>query len=226
MTDIDLLLRDADRFQAKVTLEALGYHALYPANRPVSARAHYNIPMKHSETGAVIELHRAFAQPERYTIDYDAMFERAVTREVSGRSIRTLSVEDHILHLVIHSAKHGFCTLDKYREDLKRLFACVDFEPDVLAHRLKISSARSAWYFGMLELQGQARLDSVHRVDVPRPHGWRRRLYRTLPDPLRHAVALKGWEYLLRQLLAVDSSLRFVWAGASFARRRVADHWA
>ncbi|HEX4424593.1 MAG TPA: nucleotidyltransferase family protein, partial [Terriglobales bacterium] len=113
--DLDLLVRPIDVPRAKASLLDLGYASSVQFTER-EERAHLASGYEYTFDGPLgrnlVELKWQIL-PRFYTInfDVDAMFRRATTVKLGGRSLRTLCPEDLLLVLCIHAAKHGWSQL-------------------------------------------------------------------------------------------------------------------
>ncbi len=108
--DIDLLIRPEEFSRVKEVVATLGYkpHINF---RPVEERAYLRSGYECAFDGPggpnLLEVQWAI-EPRFYSIDFNmkALFERGVTVPVAGHPMKTLSLEDLILVLSVHAAKH------------------------------------------------------------------------------------------------------------------------
>ena len=108
--DIDVLVRTSDLPRIKAAIRELGYtpHEIgFERIERAYVASGYEYTFDHPAAPNLLELQWAM-QPSFYSIDFDmdAVFERAVTAGVAGRSMKTLSPEDLLLMLSVHAAKH------------------------------------------------------------------------------------------------------------------------
>jgi hypothetical protein len=108
--DLDLFVRRRDVLQIKSAVRELGYTLRVPI-REEAEQAYllsgYECSFDSAAGQNVLELQWAL-QPRFYAVDYDmeGLFERAVTIEFAGHSLKTPSAEDLLLVLSVHGAKH------------------------------------------------------------------------------------------------------------------------
>jgi hypothetical protein len=108
--DIDLLIHLQDFTRVRDAVRPLGFtpHTLFsePQERAY-LKSGYECSFDGSAGPNLLEVQWAF-QPRFYAInfDMDGIFQRAVTMNVAGRAMRTLSMEDLFLVLSAHAAKH------------------------------------------------------------------------------------------------------------------------
>jgi hypothetical protein len=113
--DIDLFVRRNDVARIKTAVCALGFtpHVSIPESAEKNYIASgYEYSFDSSAGRGLLELQWAL-QPRFYAVDFDmeAVFERAVTVPVAGRTVKTPSPEDLLLILSIHAAKHEWVRL-------------------------------------------------------------------------------------------------------------------
>jgi hypothetical protein len=106
-TDLDFVLRDADVLRATETLISLGYDAKVPpraieANRPAGEYAFTQLSTK-----LLVELHTA--KTFRYyprPISVEKLLSRKTVVRLGEQDVPALSIEDELLLISIHGAKH------------------------------------------------------------------------------------------------------------------------
>lgn len=112
MSDIDLLIKKKDLAVCFHILESLGYQpttyfSLNDANTDTK-----HLPPMEKAGGALVELHwTLLEEDEPFTIDADALWERAVPATISGVDALALGIEDLILHLCLHLTYQHFLNL-------------------------------------------------------------------------------------------------------------------
>ena len=101
MGDVDLLVpaRELDRALAK--LEALGYRRKYPGHPTLD---HPGFHERQLEGPMELDLHQAFIQPERLSVDYGAIFARALPWRARGPNAFVLAPEDAVVYTCLHAA--------------------------------------------------------------------------------------------------------------------------
>jgi hypothetical protein len=108
--DIDLLIRPQDFPRVRDAVSDLGFKPHTTFSKP-QERAYLRSGYEGSFDGTagpnLLEVQWAI-QPRFYAIDFDmaGIFKRAVTVNVAGYTLRTLSAEDLFLVLAAHAAKH------------------------------------------------------------------------------------------------------------------------
>jgi len=108
--DIDLLIRAQDLSRIRDAVGELGYtpHVTFSE---AEERAYLKSGYEYAFDGAagpnLLEVQWAI-QPRFYAVDFDMddLFQRAVTIPVAGHPMRTLGLEDLLIVLAVHAAKH------------------------------------------------------------------------------------------------------------------------
>ena len=112
MNDIDLLVKKQDLPKSLAVLQELGYQV-----ETYFDLADENIDTKHvppmTKPGhAIVELHwTLLEEDEPFTIDAEALWQRALPAKIANVDALTLSVEDLILHLCLHLTYQHYLTL-------------------------------------------------------------------------------------------------------------------
>ncbi|GMR22034.1 MAG: hypothetical protein BMS9Abin37_0360 [Acidobacteriota bacterium] len=185
MADIDVLVHPGELAAWESEVEALGF-------RHHDASDHATC-FRHRHTGVFLELHRSLTSSNDYFgIDTASLLERSLP---SG-ALRTLSHEDHLMHLCLHASfQHGYRQAAVNACDAHRLVARPEFDRELFLAR--VDTARLApWVYGGLCLShsvfpsnGLAALANALRDAVP--HRLARKLARLdaatglSPDPQR-----------------------------------------
>jgi hypothetical protein len=110
--DIDLLIRPRDLSRIKDALKELAYTPHLPlsgAEERAYLQSGYECAFDSALGRNLLEVQWAL-QPRFYAVDFEveALFRRAVTVTVAGRSMKTPSPEDLFLILSLHAAKHAW----------------------------------------------------------------------------------------------------------------------
>jgi len=113
--DIDILIRARDVPVAIAALHELGYEPgveLTPRQERAYLRSGYEYTFDGERGRNLVEL-QWNVLPRFYSVDLktEDLFERAQTQTVSGQKIRSLSLEDLLIVLCLHAAKHGWVQL-------------------------------------------------------------------------------------------------------------------
>jgi hypothetical protein len=110
-SDLDLLVLPQDRERAAEALAGLGYAPYQARNDHDPAwyeENHYHWGFAR-EKGLRLELHWALTPPcSQARLDPEALWERSLAVECPGGRGRGLALEDEIVHLAVHAAKHQF----------------------------------------------------------------------------------------------------------------------
>jgi hypothetical protein len=115
-SDLDILVRRSDVERASRSMASLGYSLdveLTDWQQRSSLRDYCEHQFTHSVNETLVELQWAIVPPYfRIPLEYEGLWERAVTVEVAGRSVTTLCAEDLLLVLCIHGGKHQWESLE------------------------------------------------------------------------------------------------------------------
>jgi len=118
--DVDLLIRRDDLAPSLEVLRGAGWQLPSEAKTTHYVRSSHHLPLRSPGPIHVeFELHWNLAQSERYAIDADALFERAMPLEVAGRQLLRLDDNDVVAHLLIHHFSHYFDRRLKWLVDLQ-----------------------------------------------------------------------------------------------------------
>jgi Uncharacterised nucleotidyltransferase len=106
-TDLDFVLRDADILRATETLISLGYDAKVPPSAIRAGRPAGEYAFTQLATKLLVELHtektfRYYPQP----LSVDKLLSRKANVPLGEQNVPALSVEDELLLISIHGAKH------------------------------------------------------------------------------------------------------------------------
>ena len=105
--DIDVLVRADDLPAAREALRGRGYEqeavpAYEERHHPFHDAPYYRPgPFRHT----ALELHHGLSAPRQFKMDAASLWERSVTTELFGRTLRVLGPEDTLLHLAVHRAR-------------------------------------------------------------------------------------------------------------------------
>lgn len=105
MADIDLLVRERDFARSGEVMKGLGYREEFP--KPI-ARAPGHHERCFVRSGRLVEIHRAFLRGRRITVDYDALWRRALPLEKEGIFCLRLDADDTFLYHCFHFGMHEF----------------------------------------------------------------------------------------------------------------------
>src|SRR3984957_1190391 len=106
-TDLDIVLRDADVLRATETLISLGYDAKVPPSAIRAGRPAGEYAFTQLATKLLVELHtektfRYYPQP----LSIEKLLRRKAIVRLGEQEVPALSVEDELLLISIHGAKH------------------------------------------------------------------------------------------------------------------------
>ncbi|HJS73900.1 MAG TPA: nucleotidyltransferase family protein [Vicinamibacteria bacterium] len=180
MSDIDVLSSPAAFERWRRELEKLGYCLVDVSDHAICYRR--------SATGVLVELHRALTSASEFLgLDTRSLLERS--RPFDGR-LRTLSWEDHLLHLSLHASfQHGFRQAGLNAWDALTIAERDDFDVTSFVERAR--AARLApWVYGGLAMTGAV-------FDGPRLAAIRRALEESIP----RSIARKAIRFRPERLL-------------------------
>lgn len=218
MSDIDILIPHANRATADERLCAAGLRRRpAPPGRKHSYEHHYNWGYEHGEV--LIEVHINLAQPGRYQIDFDALWDRSRVVTSETRSVRTLCPEDTVIYLAIHQAKHWLREGPNDLGDLTRIIARWQPDWDIVIDRAKRwgATATLSWSLAHAAARGVAVPAPV--LDELRPALWRRAGFGLLA---RWPRSDRGYQ-LASVLATVDRPVDGARFLARYAAKRVRD---
>jgi Uncharacterised nucleotidyltransferase len=114
-SDLDILIHSEDFSRAKVALQELGFEPgmeLTVREERAYLRSGYEFTFDSANGRNLLEIQWQM-MPRFYSVDFkvDEFFERAVTQDVGGLAVRSLCVEDLLLVLCAHAAKHAWIQL-------------------------------------------------------------------------------------------------------------------
>lgn len=115
-TDLDLLVRRSDVAKAREILGSRGYSPideLTPSQERAILRFEHNLPLVNSTGEFLVELHwhvapAAFTFPMRM----EGLWERATPMTLGGEAVRGISIEDLMILLPVHGARHGWSAVE------------------------------------------------------------------------------------------------------------------
>ncbi|HVZ61904.1 MAG TPA: nucleotidyltransferase family protein [Terriglobales bacterium] len=114
--DIDLLVPESQRLQAREALEGFGFvDANQFSESQLAAVFHYGFEHSFRRRGVEVDLHwrpvSRFASP---SLDEKGIWQRAIAVPFSGQNIRTFSPEDLLVALCLHAAGHEWAILSNF----------------------------------------------------------------------------------------------------------------
>lgn len=228
--DLDVLVRPDQHAVALSALVENGFE-LIPGRvgRDATMAVYYNRSLS-SPDGWLVELHRAFAAYELFRIDYDALFDRAVSFRFGETMARGLAMEDLLIHLVIHAAKSQFRSIEpKHVHDVALLAGRQSIDWEIFVTRVEEAGCRTAsWVLlsAAVSIHGAAIPAHVlARLRPSAPRRWWLACWLTLERyPLFRRKSLPLW--LGRVLVypaTVDGVSSGVASGLRFAVLRIRD---
>jgi hypothetical protein len=114
-SDLDILVSPSDVLRVRTVVQELGYAPTLSLSS-LEERAYLATGYEYSFDGPagrnLLELQWNIV-PRFYAVDFDCgeLLERAVSANVSGRTVRALCPEDLLLSLCVHAAKHAWIRL-------------------------------------------------------------------------------------------------------------------
>lgn len=111
-SDIDLLVPETELVKAANLLVTLGFIPRLPLSllhRRAFIALDNDFTFHHGTNGAVVELHwRLFPKRHTMPLEFQTLYKDARSVTLSGHAVKTLSVENTLLYLTLHGAKHIF----------------------------------------------------------------------------------------------------------------------
>jgi hypothetical protein len=107
MNDIDVLARPGDLTRIAGILTGMGYTPLQPICTDITIKARHHLPPLVKNGHAAFEIHWNLTRPcDSYSIDPGGLWERSAPVHIAGCDALTLSPEDLLLHLCLHTSYH------------------------------------------------------------------------------------------------------------------------
>ena len=109
MNDVDVLVRREDLDRILGLLQGNGW--VIPPEQTVKywKERYFHLYIRTDDAfAAMFELHWNLEKEFRHSIELEELWERSVTYQSEGESLKRLSNEDLILHLLVHLAHHYF----------------------------------------------------------------------------------------------------------------------
>jgi hypothetical protein len=154
-SDLDLLVRPADRRRADAALRALGYAPLADEHTWDFDLAFDGATVYESAGGVRIDLHWTLLTEARYAWNRHegaGVWERAVPITLAGERALGLAPEDLVLHLATHFAVHHSLTGLLRQWDLALVLAQTPVNWSVLLPRARAWRVRQALFFALLSV--------------------------------------------------------------------------
>lgn len=165
MNDIDILIRKRDLAECINVLERLGYTLTGYFSLDDQNIDTKHVPPMQKEGGAMVEVHwTLLEEDEPFTIDADALWERAVPARIANLDALALSVEDLVLHLCLHLAYQHYLDLG-LRGLLDIALVIHKFRPEIDWQKL-ILIARS-WGAERVTLLALKLVETQLKVPIP-----------------------------------------------------------
>lgn len=150
-SDLDLLVRPADRFRMDALLRGLGHRRVADEHSWEFDVAYDGATLYETPTGVRVDLHWALLTEPRFVwrVAEAEVWARAVPLTVGGEAARGLGREDLVLYLAVHLAVHHALTGLRRGWDLARV---LEHEGDALDWTVLVAQAarwraRRALYF-------------------------------------------------------------------------------
>lgn len=105
--DLDLIIRQADIRRATQAMPDLGYEPRVPLTAIDANKSAGEYAFRKSGTGLLVEFHteRTFRYHPR-PLPIEKLFERSTSLTIDNRSVPALSLEDELVLICVHGAKH------------------------------------------------------------------------------------------------------------------------
>ncbi|MDM8527197.1 nucleotidyltransferase family protein [Anaerolineales bacterium HSG24] len=119
--DLDIVVRERDWSAMHQQLLKIGFiadHSL-PAPPPKLAPGDiiYELKYWHRESRLLVEVHYDdLLNAGLASRDIEAFWQRAITTEIDGVSVKALSLEDQLIHLAMHAHYHGYTRLNWFSD--------------------------------------------------------------------------------------------------------------
>lgn len=154
LDDVDLLVPPGDLRRALRALEGAGWSCPPEPRKTHYIRSSHHLPMHGPGPITVeFELHWNLAQEDRFRVDPEGIFQRALPLEVAGRSVLRMEDHDLVAHLLLHHFTHYFDHCLKWLVDLQRLSALPGFRWSRVIERIRSWGATAASAAALLHLK-------------------------------------------------------------------------
>lgn len=198
MGDMDVLVRSSDLERWTTEIESLSYQ--------LASRSDHATCYRRRGSGVLLELHRELTSSSSFLgLTADEVLDRSIPLSPAGGTpVRTLSWEDHLVHLALHASfQHGFRQPAVNAWDARCIAERRDFDMDAFVERG--GTARLApWVYGGLCMS-----------EALFPGGRLTRARLALEERVSPAVVRKGRGFRPEALLAPETGAVF---GTPFAR--------
>jgi len=185
MSDIDVLVSPSQFDSWSRKLEGLGYLLVDVSDHASCYRSR--------TSGVLVELHRQLTSAAAFLgLDTDAILSRSRPVAASDTArLRTLSWEDHLLHLCLHASfQHGFRQPGLNAWDARSLVERTDFDSEAFVARAR-EGRLAPWVYGGLAMTA-AVFESPNLTSI----------LSTLADSVPRSVARKAQHFRAERLLA------------------------
>jgi hypothetical protein len=144
-TDLDVLVPPEDVGRAREALQKRGYHPRDPltqAQEQATLRLDHNLQLEDKDRTVLLELHWSIA-PAAFTfsIPMERLWRRSRPMQLGRTTIRAMAVDDLMLVLPVHAARHGFGAVEWIAgiAELMRKPGTIDWEQVMLdADRFRV----------------------------------------------------------------------------------------
>ena len=148
MSDVDFLVKPADYLRTVALMETLGF----------TRRDHFADEGQLFEMGfyydlgegrqILFELHRYLFEHDRFPLDHESIWDRAVPSDFEGVPCLRLSAEDHFCHIALHTVLHRLAGLERSVDDLRLLVESGTLRLEEVVERAREwRVTRSVWFF-------------------------------------------------------------------------------
>jgi len=119
--DLDLVVRERDWAATHQSLVQMGFvpekDLPQPPPKLVPQAVIYELKYRHQKTGLLVEVHYDdLLNAGLASRDVEGFWERAVLVDAQGLTIKTLSLEDQLIHLCVHAHYHGYTRLNCFSD--------------------------------------------------------------------------------------------------------------
>jgi hypothetical protein len=147
-TDLDLLVRPGDIDRARFVLRDLAYRQISEGVQTDPNQK--DIQFLRDEDRTLVELHWAFNPPNnRFPLEATGIWSRVQIANAGAVPIPTLGIEDTLIYLCLHAAKHRWISL-KWTFDIARILTCkaAALDWDSLLQRCTAVGCNRTLFFG------------------------------------------------------------------------------
>jgi hypothetical protein len=128
-SDLDILVHQYDVPKAKEVLASIGYQADYrlsPQQEAAFLRSECEHPFTRGDGRVVVELHWGIVEKHFFSFDAERLWERLHLIPLGGDTVLNLSLEDMLLILCVHGARHAWERLGWICDVAEVVRACQD----------------------------------------------------------------------------------------------------